>query len=684
MSQRRGLKAVPKPSNSIQPRFHTAEDVLTELMSVGSWQDDIPAWGTKDRDKYLRLKWREESLLAGAVSSMVQKMVSLNWTITGGRNKVKHFADVLYNAEDGAGWNVYLSKVVQDYLTQDKGTFSEKAMAYENGPVLDLYHIDSGQVTITGRRAVPARYRSPINGKEYPLPRDSVFHLTSLPAPEERRFNQGFCAVSRAIKSAQVLFALYKYDNEQLSDMPPKGIAAITGMTTNQVRKAIELYKENREAKGTLTFPGLLWLASSVGDIKVALTPFSTLPESFDREVVVTLYIYTLALDFGVDAREFWPATVTGATKADALIQAQKAKGKGPGELITGLERAINFHVMPEGLTFKFSFQDDEEDRLKAEIDGMKINNANNMINGGTLTPEEARSLLVSQRVLPEVFATPAVENSNDIEGHKAFQEPTASISYRNGSLDEPVILSRNRKFFPVLKAEAQVEVAQAVAQAIANGSELIMYEGDTQPVMGIMSVVSDNKLYARVILQETQDLEGLKVGVVRTLERFNPPLELEDKTLKKLEKYKAYKELGMPWETIQHQMIKDGLIEAQDLPVLTEATPRDKDGQALDQEFTTEVESILNDMRMAMVNRVKLLQEEHQEQLKSTGAMLSEAIKGLQDATEVLAQQPAPVIVIPEPRKTVKTKYVSRNSDGQIMRVVEREEDDDGAKPEV
>jgi hypothetical protein len=31
-----------------------------------------------------------------------------------------------------------------------------------------------------------------------------------------------------------------------------------------------------------------------------------------------------------------------------------------------------------------------------------------------------------------------------------------------------------------------------------------------------------------------------------------------------------------------------------------------------------------------------------------------------------------------------VKTKYVSRNSDGQIMRVTEREEDDDGAKPEV
>ncbi len=681
MSQRRALRAVPPPSNSIQPRFHTTEDVFSDLlMTVGTWSDDIPPWGTRERDKYLREKWRQEPILAGAVSSMVQKMVSLSWTITGGRNLVKRFSEVLYNAEDGAGWNVYLSKCVQDYLTQDKGTFTEKAMAYENGPVQDIYHIDSGQVTLTGRRNVPAKYVSPVDGRVYPLPRDNVFHLASLPAPEERRFGQGFCAVSRAIKAAQVLFALYRYDNEQLSDMPPKGIAAITGMTTNQVTRAIQLYKENRESRGTLTFPGLLWLASSVGDIKIELTPFSTLPENFDREVVVTLYIYTLALDFGVDAREFWPATVTGATKADALIQAQKAKGKGPGELIVGMERAINFHVMPEGCTFKFSFQDDEEDRLKAEIDGMKINNTNAMISNGILLPEEARSLLVSQRVLPEVFATPAVASSTDLEGHKAFREPTVMATYKNGVLEDIVTVSTNRKLFPVLKAEQQIEVTPQIAEGIASGSELIMYEGDYLPEMGIVQVVCDGKLYARAILQETQDVEGLKVGVVRTIERFNPPVEIETKS-KDLKKYKELAELGMPWDVIARAMVTDGALDAQFLPVIEQRVSRDRGGMELDQEFEHEVDDILSDMRKAMVNRVKVLREEHREQLQHTGQMLASAIEGLKEATEVMAAQPAPVINLPAPKPYNKVKYVTRNKDGQIIKVVEREEGTDATE---
>lgn len=530
-AQRKAVSELMQPSTSIQPRFHSTEEFFSFFTDVAVAADDIPAWGTRERDRYLRENWRAEPLLAGAVSSMVQKMVSLNWSVTGGRNKVMRFADVMYNAEDGAGWHVYLSKVVQDYLTQDKGAFTEKAAEYPGGPVLDIYHIDSGQVYLTGKRNVPNLYVSPINGKEYPLTRDDVFQLVSLPAPAERKFNMGFCAVSRAFKAAKTLLALYNYDAEKLSNMPPKGIAAITGMTVAQVQRAIKLYQDQREAKGQLTFPGLLWLASNVGDIKVNMTPFSTLPENFDREVVTTLYVYTLALAFGVDAREFWPATVTGATKADALIQAQKAKGKGPGELITSLERTFNFQVMPEGVTFQFDFQDDEEDRLAAEIAGMRINNINTLITNGTITSEEARSLLVMQKVLPETFAVPAVENSTDIEGHKAFSEPIIRIECACGHLKEPYIVDRNRKYFPVLKAttpEPRLEVETQVAQDVAAGSELVLFEGSFEPALGITQIVSDGKLYARGIVQEVKDLGSLKVGVLRSVIRFDPPVNVE------------------------------------------------------------------------------------------------------------------------------------------------------------
>jgi hypothetical protein len=521
-----GTKEASDPSVSMQPRFHNDTEQAFMFMSYMAQLDDqLPPFGTKARDAALRKFWRTEPILAGAVSSMVQKMVALNWTVTGGRNKVRAAADVLYNAEDGAGWNVYLGKVTQDYLSQSFGSLTEKGMYYRGGPVVDIYQIDSARVDMTGLREYPFVYTSPLNGRQVKINRDDVFHMSSLPSPDETQYNWGFCAVDRAIKSAHVLMALYKYDADKLSDMPPKGIMSVTGMTARQVREAIAMYKEDRETSGRLTFPGVLWLASAVGDVKVGMTPFSTLPEQFDREVIVTLYVYTLALDFGVDAREFWPATVTGATKADALIQAQKAKGKGPGELITSLERCINFHVVPDGCVFKFDFSDDEEDRLSAEIHQMKINNANLLVSGGLVSAEEARALLVAQRVLPETFAAPAIESGWDLEGHKSLPEDVVIASYKEGRLEGPFTLWSPKRAFREAK-ERTLEVDRQIALNVTEGSCMVVYEGDLQPSMDIVNITADGELFARVILQEARSIDGVNVGVVRTLQSFNPPIK--------------------------------------------------------------------------------------------------------------------------------------------------------------
>ena len=68
-----------------------------------------------------------------------------------------------------------------------------------------------------------------------------------------------------------------------------------------------------RESKEQVTFKGLLWLAaqgSPINPIDAKLTSFASLPEGFDKEKTITLYVYTLSLDFGVDVREFWPSKV--------------------------------------------------------------------------------------------------------------------------------------------------------------------------------------------------------------------------------------------------------------------------------------------------------------------------------------------------------------------------------------
>jgi len=91
-------------------------------------------------------------------------------------------------------------------------------------------------------------------------------------------------------------------------------------------------------------------------------------PDWFDKDISIRWGMAAIALAFGVDYRELWPATVTGATKADASMQHLKARGKTIGQLVQDVTRAFNAKFLPPHLEFIFDFMDDEQDAAKADI----------------------------------------------------------------------------------------------------------------------------------------------------------------------------------------------------------------------------------------------------------------------------------------------------------------------------
>ena len=89
------------------------------------------------------------------------------------------------------------------------------------------------------------------------------------------------------------------------------------------------------------------------GEIKLNILDLAKLPDGFDEEESTQLAMFAIALAFGVDARELWPSSTSGATKADAMVQHLKARGKGPGHIMSLIEHQVNQKLMPETLTFK-------------------------------------------------------------------------------------------------------------------------------------------------------------------------------------------------------------------------------------------------------------------------------------------------------------------------------------------
>ena len=402
---------------SQQPRLSNTQDIASLVLTLWERSDDMPAWGMTGRTAKLREFARAEPILSGALASMTSKAMSLDWQVIGGRNRARRYQELLNEAEDGAGWQKLLARWVQDYLNTDMGGFIELGRDGANGPVSGIYHLDSECVALTGNVNYPIVYVPKLTSGKLNTSAQVRFspldygHIVDMPSPDESKFGLGFCSVSRAYKAAKVLLALYNYDEEKLADMPMPGLVTITGMTMDEVSEAFKLYEAHRQSHNQAIFKGLLWLAatsSTLQPIKAELVSFANLPENFNREETISLYIYTLALDFGVDAREFWPATQSGATKGEAEVQAQKAKGKGFGQMLTALERCINWHVLPSDVEFAFDRRNDDDDLAREILRGQMIDNVRKLwepaqgMTEGMITTEEARRLLVNLQALPQ------------------------------------------------------------------------------------------------------------------------------------------------------------------------------------------------------------------------------------------------------------------------------------------
>lgn len=336
---------------------------------------NVPPRGDPDRDNYLSDFWQEEPILAGATYSMTAKMSSLGWTVTGKRRIATEMAKMLARAASmlGYDWGGFMSSTSQDFYTTNRGIFWELAKEgndYAAGKIVDIGHIDSLCCSMTGYYNYPMIYSSAVVGQTLRFVPGQFTHFSSMPSPRERNMGGGLCAVDRCYRAAKMLVGLHNYDEEKLNNLPPEGVAAVTGLTMEEFTDALSLWQEKRKADNSLTFPQVLWLIGSQpnSNVDVKFIGFSQLPESFDRKSVVDQYVNTVALCYGVDVREFWTSSGGGLGSAgESSIQHLKAKGKGPGELISDTERHINGEL-PDDVDFKFDRQDSEESAQEAAI----------------------------------------------------------------------------------------------------------------------------------------------------------------------------------------------------------------------------------------------------------------------------------------------------------------------------
>jgi len=475
---------------SIQQRatdenLYSSASILSWLVRAG---EIVAPWWSRRRDLELRNFWMGSDHLSGAVYTLRTKVTTLPFQVIPRDMSVRahtraadRFEQILHNSEFGEGWSVAVGRFVEDVLTTDNGGFMEvigegDADGPIIGPALGVAHLDSTRCQRTSNPEFPVLYED-TGGRLYKLHYTRVIAMSQMTSPNVSMRGVGFCAISRCLHTGQNLTDIAVYKQEKLGSRPPRQMLVGSNISGEEIASAFRVAEMQMDNAGLGRYAKIVAIGNKAKDIRIDTKDLASVPDGFDEEKAVTLGMFTIALAFGVDARELWPASSSGATKADAMIQHLKARGKAFGSLINNIEDAINRKVLPAYLRLQFDQQDDEQDANRAEINEKRSQQRQRDAQTGALTVRVMRERMLEDGEISDAqFSTMELEDGRLPDGTPIlalFASPDARMQSLLAGVDpanpDPVAVEDAiRRNEPLLFTSPNAGMREQVVQANA------------------------------------------------------------------------------------------------------------------------------------------------------------------------------------------------------------------------
>jgi hypothetical protein len=508
---------------SIQERGREPKEAygLGLLMNLAQVGGLVPPWWSRQRDNELRRFWMSVNHLAGAFYTLKSKLAAVPFRIEARDASVKahvrmadQFQQILEEESDfGQGWAECFGRFLLDRYTQDNGGFLEvigdgKKDGPIMGPALGLAHLDSGRCQRTGSPEYPVVYTD-TDSQRYRLHYTRVIYGSELPSPRAEMNGVGLCWTSRCIDVAQNMLDIATYKSEKLGSRPQRGIIVTQGGLDPEIlQQAFVAAEHSMSDQGLSRFSKFVLVGSELApDAAMQMIDLASLPDGFDEQQSITLGMFTIALAGGVPPRWLWPASESGATKADAMYQHVAGLNGGPGSTLAMIANAIGgsergrYHIsgkfLPPSLRMVFDFQDDEQDRTQAEIRELRSKQRTADLASGVINVRTAREqALASGDVSDAQFEALELEEGRLADGSPVlilFSDPDDQMrELLELGVDDPLDVAANigvdmaaaievqqRLALAVLATEGQPEVRRKARQAIAALDELAkLYKG--------------------------------------------------------------------------------------------------------------------------------------------------------------------------------------------------------------
>ncbi len=371
----------------------------------------LPAYWSRSRDAELSRFWMREDHIASALSMFVSKTASIPIKIIPRDISIKAHvkqaddltANIVELSDWGKGWASSLAiKLVMSFITQDNGCFAEilgdaprvfdpatgkwfRDYSKERIGFYGLASLDSSLCQRTSNPLYPVIY-SDIGiggtGSRYKMHHTRVMEASSLPNYLRPLNNVGFSSLSRMIHTAQHLLDMSTTEQEELGSRPKRRmIIGKKGITLNEIVSAFQQADMQMDSQGLSRYSKSVVIASTTkptanNEIEIDVQDLASVLKGEDKERSITLGMFLIALALNIPPRWLWPATSTGATKADAMYQHIAGMGGGIGHLLQVFTNMLGGGKLadtlgkpiPSHLQVVFDEQDDEQDRQQAEV----------------------------------------------------------------------------------------------------------------------------------------------------------------------------------------------------------------------------------------------------------------------------------------------------------------------------
>lgn len=399
-----------------------------------SQADMLPRWGSFECDIALRmLHYRQHNALwGGAAKIWIEKVLGTPYEISGGKNLTFQWQDIFFESDFGEGYDFMMFKFLTDYLTLNRGGFLEKvsygardAPIKEGAKILGLNHLDAMRIYFTGNREYPYLYQSEWDGGLHKMHYTRVIHLAESPSPNTLMYGMGKSALYDAMTVANAQVLLGTHQNELLNDLPPPGIVIFNNVKPEEVKTAMTQFQYDRVRDGQNVYRAPLSLSSKDPSQPATVTfvPMATVPEGFNYREYMDVHVNLLALTLQLDPQDIWPlqSSAMGSGQQSKILE-MKASNKGPGYLLTRLERCFN-QVMPKSLEWKYKASNAQQDIQIATTGKLWVDTANT---ASFMSADEKRQLVANQ--VP-AFADVLMDENGDIRLYDADpKEPTQII----------------------------------------------------------------------------------------------------------------------------------------------------------------------------------------------------------------------------------------------------------------